>query len=156
MGRPGRTLAFTDGTVVGAVLDRNGLRPSRYKIDEDGLVVAASEVGVFDMDETRIVEKGRLGPGQMLAVDTVRHLILRNDELKREIAERRPYGEWLARGLVKLSSLSAPSSNGHAPLGANGTRYRQRTRVAVGRNQRRRQWPRLHRGYGRCGRRRYH
>ena len=79
-------LAFTDGFTVGAVLDRNGLRPSRYKIDQDGLVVAASEVGVVDMDDATIVEKGRLGPGQMLAVDTVGHRILRNDDLKREIA----------------------------------------------------------------------
>jgi len=123
-------LAFTDGMTVGAALDRNGLRPSRYKIDQDGLVVAASEVGVVDMDDTTIVEKGRLGPGQMLAVDTVRHRILRNDDLKREIAERRPYGEWLSRGLVSLSNLptrpatATPNGigqNGHASLGTNGT-----------------------------------
>src|SRR3954451_2737178 len=123
-------LAFTDGMTVGVALDRNGLRPSRYKIDEDGLVVAASEVGVFDMDDTTIVEKGRLGPGQMLAVDTVRHRILRNDDLKREIAERRPYGEWLSRGLVSLSNLptrpatATPNGigqNGQASLGTNGT-----------------------------------
>ncbi|MCC6174617.1 MAG: glutamate synthase large subunit [Chloroflexi bacterium] len=108
-------LSFTDGRIVGAVLDRNGLRPSRYKIDEDGLVVAASEVGVFDMDDARIVEKGRLGPGQMLAVDTVRGAILKNDDLKREVAERRPYGEWLARGMVTLATVAAtPASNGHA------------------------------------------
>src|SRR3954468_13347462 len=114
-------LAFTDGLIVGAVLDRNGLRPSRYKIDQDGLVVAASEVGVVDMDDTTIVEKGRLGPGQMLAVDTVRHRILRNDDLKREIAERRPYGEWLSRGLVSLGSLPTPSTNGTASSnGQNG------------------------------------
>src|SRR6185503_15186800 len=118
-------LAFTDGMTVAAVLDRNGLRPSRYKIDQDGLVVAASEVGVVDMDDATIVEKGRLGPGQMLAVDTVRHRILRNDDLKREIAERRPYGEWLSRGLVSLANLPAgPSStngqNGQAHSGTNG------------------------------------
>src|SRR4051794_1217025 len=121
-------LAFTDGLTVGAVLDRNGLRPSRYKIDQDGLVVAASEVGVVDMDDTTIVEKGRLGPGQMLAVDTVRHRILRNDDLKREVAERRPYGEWLSRGLVTLSGLAAAAptngtagTNGQAQRGTNGT-----------------------------------
>ncbi|MFN8633706.1 MAG: glutamate synthase large subunit [Chloroflexota bacterium] len=114
-------LAFSDGMTVGAVLDRNGLRPSRYKIDQDGLVVAASEVGVVDMDDENIVEKGRLGPGQMLAVDTARHRILRNDDLKREIAERRPYGEWLSRGLVSLSSLpTTPSTNGSGLNGANG------------------------------------
>jgi len=118
-------LAFTDGMTVGAVLDRNGLRPSRYKIDQDGLVVAASEVGVVDMDDANIVEKGRLGPGQMLAVDTVRHRVLHDDDLKREIAERRPYGEWLSRGLVSLGSLPsakpAGAPNGHASAnGQNG------------------------------------
>ena len=107
-------LAFTDGMTVGAVLDRNGLRPSRYKIDQDGLVVAASEVGVVDMDDATVVEKGRLGPGQMLAVDTVRHRILHNDDLKREISERRPYGEWLSRGLVSLGSLPAAAPSGRA------------------------------------------
>ena len=144
-------LAFTDGMTVGAVLDRNGLRPSRYKIDQDGLVVAASEVGVVDMDDATIVEKGRLGPGQMLAVDTVRHRILHNDDLKREISERRPYGEWLSRGLVSLGSLpsAAPSgsngqaganghahaaTNGHAANGQNGVAANLRRRAASGRH----------------------
>ncbi|MGE3267799.1 MAG: glutamate synthase central domain-containing protein, partial [Chloroflexota bacterium] len=116
-------LSFTDGFIVGATLDRNGLRPSRYKIDQDGLVVAASEVGVVDMDDATVVEKGRLGPGQMLAVDTVRHRILRNDDLKREISERRPYGEWLSRGMISLANLpSVPvaETNGHVN-GQNGT-----------------------------------
>ena len=114
-------LSFTDGVVAGAVLDRNGLRPSRYKIDEDGLVVAASEVGVFDMDDARVIEKGRLGPGQMLVVDTARRQILTNDELKREVAERRPYGEWLRKGIVSLdvgtkgeARGATPRVNGHA------------------------------------------
>jgi glutamate synthase (ferredoxin) len=115
-------LSFTDGVTVGAVLDRNGLRPSRYKIDEDGLVVAASEVGVFDMDDARIVEKGRLGPGQMLAVDTARGRILKNDDLKREIAGRRPYGEWVARGLVSLPAAPAGAAEGAgASRAANGS-----------------------------------
>src|SRR6266540_276254 len=113
-------LSFTDGVVAGAVLDRNGLRPSRYKVDEDGLVVAASEVGVFDMDDARVIEKGRLGPGQMLAVDTARHQVLKNDELKHQIAARQPYGEWVERGMVSLGEVaglasrvtSAPSWNG--------------------------------------------
>ena len=118
-------LSFTDGFTVGAVLDRNGLRPSRYKIDRDGLVVAASEVGVVDMDDSNVIEKGRLGPGQMLAVDTVRHRILHNDDLKREISERRPYGEWVSRSMVSLSDLkTVPVAdknglNGHAN-GTNG------------------------------------
>src|SRR5215212_1354666 len=132
-------LAFTDGMTVGAVLDRNGLRPSRYKIDQDGLVVAASEVGVVDMDDATVVEKGRLGPGQMLAVDTVGHRILRNDDLKREIAERRPYGEWLSRGLVSLPSLptapdsGTPGSNGQN--GANGTTHHGINGTASGNEQ---------------------
>ncbi len=116
-------LSFTDGVVAGAVLDRNGLRPSRYKIDEDGLVVAASEVGVFDMDDARVVEKGRLGPGQMLAVDTAGHRVLRDAELKREIAERRPYGDWVNQSITTLGTLPAPaSSNGTAAHSANGHR----------------------------------
>nr|MBA2447118.1 glutamate synthase subunit alpha [Chloroflexota bacterium] len=105
-----------DGVVAGAVLDRNGLRPSRYKIDEDGLVVAASEVGVFDMDDARVIEKGRLGPGQMLAVDTARRQILTNDELKREVAERRPYGEWLQKGIGSLDVGAKGEARGATPL----------------------------------------
>jgi glutamate synthase (ferredoxin) len=107
-------LSFTDGVVAGAVLDRNGLRPSRYKIDEDGLVVAASEVGVFDMEDARIVEKGRLGPGQMLAVDTAGRRILKDAELKREIAAHRPYGEWLAN-LIPSSGSLVPSADRPIP-----------------------------------------
>ena len=111
-------MSFSDGVVAGAVLDRNGLRPSRYKIDEDGLVVAASEVGVFDMDDARVVEKGRLGPGQMLAVDTAGHRIVKDADLKREIAERRPYGEWLRSRLVSLSSQArAPAVRGQGTEG---------------------------------------
>ena len=124
-------LAFTDGMTVGAVLGRNGLRPSRYKIDQDGLVVAASEVGVVDMDDATIVEKGAR-PGGMLAVDTVRHRILHNDDLKREISERRPYGGWLARGLVSLGSLpsAAPSgSNGQASPNGQTPHIHQRPRL---------------------------
>ncbi len=120
-------ISFTDGVVVASVLDRNGLRPSRYKIDEDGLVVAASEVGVVDMDDARIVEKGRLGPGQMLAVDTAGHRILKDSELKREVAERHPYGEWAERGLKRLNTTIVPAgsfnpdrSNGEAEIHRTG------------------------------------
>jgi glutamate synthase (ferredoxin) len=101
-------LAFSDGTIAGAVLDRNGLRPSRYKITEDGLVVVASEVGVFELDDRKVVEKGRLGPGEMIAVDTRNHRILKNRELKLDIAGRRPYGTWVAERLVRLPA-STPS-----------------------------------------------
>ncbi|MBV9898343.1 MAG: glutamate synthase large subunit [Chloroflexi bacterium] len=88
-------LAFSDGRYVGAALDRNGLRPCRYKVTAEGLVVAGSEVGAIELDDYRIVEKGRLGPGQMLALDLERHTILHDDEIKRELAGARPWGTWL-------------------------------------------------------------
>ena len=111
-------LAFSDGTIAGAVLDRNGLRPSRYKITEDGLVVAASEVGVFELDDRRVVEKGRLGPGEMIAVDTRNHRVLKNRELKLDLAGRRPYGTWIAERLVSLPTV--PSSEPDGPDGPDG------------------------------------
>ncbi|MEZ2251548.1 glutamate synthase-related protein [Microcoleus sp.] len=88
-------LVFSDGKQVGATLDRNGLRPARYCITKDGLVIVASEAGVVDIPEADIVEKGRLGPGQMIAVDLQSQEILKNWELKQRIAKRHPYGEWL-------------------------------------------------------------
>jgi len=96
------SLAFTDGTIVGAVLDRNGLRPARYIRTADGIVVMGSEVGMVELDESRVVEKGRLGPGQMIAVDTAAGRLLKNDDIKDEIARRRPYGEWLEQHRVRL------------------------------------------------------
>jgi len=88
-------LAFSDGRYVGAALDRNGLRPCRYKVTAEGLVVAGSEVGAIELDDYRIVEKGRLGPGQMLALDLERHQILHDHELKRELAAERAWGAWI-------------------------------------------------------------
>ncbi len=88
-------LAFTDGKTVGATLDRNGLRPARYVITRDGYVVVASEAGVVPVDEANIVEKGRLGPGQMILVDLQSHEILKNWEIKQRVAQAHPYGEWL-------------------------------------------------------------
>src|SRR4028119_1486142 len=88
-------LVFSDGKQVGATLDRNGLRPVRYCITKDGLVIVASEAGVVDIPEADIVEKGRLGPGQMIAVDLQTQEILKNWQLKQRIAKRHPYGEWL-------------------------------------------------------------
>ncbi|MBF6599737.1 MAG: glutamate synthase large subunit [Dehalococcoidia bacterium] len=96
------SLAFTDGTVVGAALDRNGLRPARYIRTSDGLVVMGSEVGMVPLDEATVVEKGRLGPGQMIAVDTARGRLLLNDEIKDEIASQRPYGAWIAGHHMRL------------------------------------------------------
>ena len=95
-------LAFTDGLTVGAVLDRNGLRPARYKVTADGLVVMGSEVGIVELPDERIVEKGRLGPGSMIAVDTVEGKLLRNDEIKARYSARRPYADWLDRQVVRL------------------------------------------------------
>jgi glutamate synthase (ferredoxin) len=105
-------LAFTDGRIVAATLDRNGLRPARYVVTEDGLVVMGSEVGIVPLGDRKIVEKGRLGPGRMVAVDTVEHRLLHNDEIKREYARRQPYGEWMRRHLVRPHLLDL-NSNGH-------------------------------------------
>ena len=90
-------LVFADGRCVGATLDRNGLRPARYCITSDGFVVMGSETGVVELEENRIIEKGRLGPGQMLAVDLEQGRLLRNWEVKAEVAARHPYGDWLAQ-----------------------------------------------------------
>jgi glutamate synthase (NADPH) large chain len=99
------SVAFTDGTVIGAVLDRNGLRPSRYWVTDDDLVVLASEVGVLDIDPARIVRKGRLQPGRMFLIDTAQGRIVEDDEIKRTLAEAEPYGEWLEEGVVELDEL---------------------------------------------------
>ncbi|MCY3949664.1 MAG: glutamate synthase large subunit [Acidimicrobiaceae bacterium] len=99
------SIAFTDGTVVGAVLDRNGLRPSRYWVTADGLVVMASEVGVADIDQTRIIRKGRLQPGRMFLVDTSQGRIVGDDEIKHDLVSAEPYGDWLADGLAHLEDL---------------------------------------------------
>ncbi|MEB3324282.1 MAG: glutamate synthase large subunit [Cyanobacteriota bacterium] len=89
-------LVFSDGRMVGATLDRNGLRPARYCITRDGFVVMGSETGVVELEEGQILEKGRLGPGQMLAVDLLKHRLLRNWDVKAEAADRHPYAAWLA------------------------------------------------------------
>ena len=98
-------VAFTDGRIVGAALDRNGLRPARYAVTSDGRVVVASEAGVINMPSEMIVQKGRLGPGQMIAVDTELGVLLTNDEVKRQVATRRPYAEWVRRSSIKCPDL---------------------------------------------------
>jgi glutamate synthase (NADPH/NADH) large chain/glutamate synthase (ferredoxin) len=104
-------LAFSDGQWVGAALDRNGLRPSRYKITEDGVILLASEVGVVDLDDAKIVEKGRLGPGKMIAVDTSRGLVLKNDEIKKQISSRRPYTQWVQKQIIRCpETLTLPGT----------------------------------------------
>ena len=96
-------LVFSDGKVVGATLDRNGLRPARYSITRDGYVVVASEAGVVALPESEIVEKGRLGPGQMIAVDLEKQEILKNWQIKQRIASAHPYGEWLKQNRVTIA-----------------------------------------------------
>jgi glutamate synthase (NADPH) large chain len=96
---------FTDGTVIGAVLDRNGLRPGRWWRTSDGLVVLGSESGVLDLDPSTIVAKGRLQPGKMFLVDTARGEIVSDADVKSELAAQNPYGEWLHAGLVQLDDL---------------------------------------------------
>src|SRR4051812_38757707 len=98
-------VTFTDGTVVGAVLDRNGLRPSRYWVTDDGRVVLASEVGVLDIAPDRVVRKGRLQPGRMFLVDTAAGRIVDDEELKSELAAEHPYADWLHAGLMHLADL---------------------------------------------------
>ena len=99
------SIAFTDGTVAGAVLDRNGLRPSRYWVTDDDRVIMASEVGVIDIDPSRVVRKGRLQPGRMFLVDTSLGRIVGDDEIKANLAAELPYDEWLHAGLVHLADL---------------------------------------------------
>ncbi|MGI5168922.1 glutamate synthase large subunit [Spirillospora sp. CA-253888] len=99
------SVTFTDGTVVGAVLDRNGLRPGRYWVTDEGFVVLSSESGVLDIDQDRVVRKGRLQPGKIFLVDTAAGRIIEDDEVKAELAAEHPYGEWLHEGLVRFEEL---------------------------------------------------
>jgi len=101
------SIAFTDGTMIGAVLDRNGLRPSRYWVTDDGLVVMASEVGVLDIPPHRVIQKGRLQPGRMFLIDTAKGRIVSDDEIKSDLAGASPYGEWLHAGVIQLADLPA-------------------------------------------------
>ena len=103
------SILFSDGDAMGAVLDRNGLRPSRYYITDDGKLILSSEVGALDLDPRKIVKKSRLEPGKMLLVDTVQGRIIDDAELKETYAARQPYGEWLDRGLIRLKGLPVPN-----------------------------------------------
>ena len=98
-------VAFTDGTLIGAVLDRNGLRPGRYWITKDDLVVLASEAGVLDIEPSRVVKKGRLQPGKMFLIDTAQGRIIDDEEIKMQLASEHPYSEWLEQGLTHLADL---------------------------------------------------
>ena len=101
------SIAFTDGVVVGAVLDRNGLRPSRYYVTKDDLVIMASEVGVLDVPPERILEKRRLQPGRMFLVDTSEGRIISDEEIKQEMASARPYSQWLKDNQVRFADLAS-------------------------------------------------
>ncbi len=103
------SILFSDGDIMGAVLDRNGLRPSRYYITDDDYLILSSEVGVLDIDPAKIVLKDRLRPGKMLLVDTVKGELIDDDVLKERYAARQPYGEWLDNNLLKLKDLKIPN-----------------------------------------------
>ena len=103
------SILFSDGDQVGAVLDRNGLRPSRYYVTDDDQLILSSEVGVLDIDPAHIVKKSRLEPGRMLLVDTAAGRIIDDSEIKETYARRNPYGEWLDRNLVRLKDIPIPN-----------------------------------------------
>lgn len=106
-------ILFSDGEKVGAVLDRNGLRPSRYYLTSDNMLILSSEVGVLDIDEKKIVKKSRLEPGKMLLVDTKKKELIEDYDLKKEYASSNPYGEWLDNHLLYLKDLPAPDKKTH-------------------------------------------
>lgn len=103
------SILFSDGDIMGAVLDRNGLRPSRYYVTKDDYLILSSEVGVLDFPAEKIIKKERLRPGKMLLVDTVKGCLIDDDDLKDSYAKRKPYGEWLDQNLVRLKELHIPN-----------------------------------------------
>ncbi|MFW5749795.1 MAG: glutamate synthase large subunit, partial [Halanaerobium sp.] len=111
-------MAFTDGTQVGAVLDRNGLRPSRYYITKDDLLILSSEVGVLELPEEKVVSKQRLEPGKMLLLDTEEGRIINDQELKAEIAAAEPYGQWLEEELLELKDLKKAAASAESEVEA--------------------------------------
>ncbi|MGB8644413.1 MAG: glutamate synthase large subunit [Anaerolineae bacterium] len=123
-------VAFADGKVAGMNLDRNGLRPARFLVTEDGLVVAASEIGALEVDPQRVIQKGKLGPGQMIVADLVNHKLWQDDELKDEYANRQPYQQWLVE---QIRPVPATQSDGtRDPLSYSVTRTLSRLQAAYG------------------------
>mgnify|MGYP000137874374 CR=1 FL=1 len=118
-------ILFSDGDVMGAVLDRNGLRPSRYYITKDGRMILSSEVGVLECDPENILVKERLRPGKMLLVDTVKGEVVDDEKLKELYASREPYGEWIDRNLVQLSGLKIPNVKVESYTGEQLTRLQK-------------------------------
>lgn len=107
------SITFTDGKIIGATLDRNGLRPSRYIVTSDDMVIMASEVGVLDVDPAKVVMKGRLQPGKMFMVDMEQGEIVSDEELKKKICSQQPYGKWVAENKVRLQDLPEPGGSFH-------------------------------------------
>ena len=117
-------LVFTDGSLVGATLDRNGLRPGRYVITSDGLIILASEIGVLDIDPSTVVRKGRLRPGSMLLADTVEGRLIEDQELKQQLAHQEPWAQWIAENRIELEKLPEREHISHTPA---SVMRRQRT-----------------------------
>jgi glutamate synthase (NADPH/NADH) large chain len=117
-------LVFTDGSLVGATLDRNGLRPGRYVITSDGLIILASEIGVLDIDPSTVVRKGRLRPGSMLLADTVEGRLIEDQELKQQLAHQEPWAQWIAENRIELEKLPEREHISHTP---SSVMRRQRT-----------------------------
>ena len=107
------SITFTDGRIVGATLDRNGLRPSRFVVTDDDRVIMAAEVGVLDVDPAKVITKGRLQPGKMFVVDLEQGRIISDDELKHDICSRKPYGEWVRTNKVRFQDLPEPGGSFH-------------------------------------------
>ena len=122
------SILFTDGDQVGAVLDRNGLRPSRYYITDDDQLILSSEIGVLDIDPTKIVVKERLRPGKMLLVDTVQGKVIADDVVKEKYAKKEPYGEWLDSNLLELKNMKIPNT----PVPSYGSEEREKMLKAFG------------------------
>ena len=122
------SIIFTDGDQVGAVLDRNGLRPSRYYITDDDQLILSSEIGVLDIDPTKIVVKERLHPGKMVLVDTIKGKVIADDVVKEKYAEKEPYGEWLDSNLLELKDLKIPNE----PVPTYGAEEREKLMKAFG------------------------
>ena len=122
------SIIFTDGDQVGAVLYRNGLRPSRYYITDDDQLILSSEIGVLDIDPTKIVVKERLHPGKMLLVDTIKGKVIADDVVKEKYAEKEPYGEWLDSNLLELKDLKIPNE----PVPTYGAEEREKLMKAFG------------------------
>ena len=111
------SISFTDGKMIGATLDRNGLRPSRYLLTEDGTLIMGSETGALCVDQSTVVEKGRLQPGKIFIADLEKGRIISDEEVKQEICSSQPYGQWLAENKILLNELDAPAaSNAQPPL----------------------------------------